>query len=73
MRWCPSLLALSLSHLYLPQNLRGMPTLCCPPSGPSLPHLLRDLLRLPLDVFNPRMWDEHAQLHQVLVNLALRD
>ena len=35
--------------------------------------LLRDLLRLPLDVFNPRMWDEHAQLHQVLVNLALRD
>ena len=55
MRWCPSLLALSLSHfgLYLPQYL-------------ALP-------RLPLDVFNPRKWDEHAQLYQALVNLALRD
>ena len=35
--------------------------------------LIRDLLRLPLDVFNPRKWDEHAQLYQALVNLALRD
>ena len=40
MRWCPSLLALSLSHLYTPQYLTAPPTLtlCCPFSGPFLPH-----------------------------------